>query len=632
MSASGQPVYLHFLDRELGDAVGFRADPRTIEIVLKIMALTFSTTLYCGISIIWENPVLDDECRRFIALLTESKMLEPVSHSSTVEEFYESRQRLYAHDSSRYPLYFGNTLDQLRSIRATLHKPQGTTRSLVRSLTNWSNGARSSRDSSGDSGSAAIPMSEALRRRESQAVTYTYFQPFVLRAGGSPREAGEIRRQISLAYATNYLDFGAGDIATGIRGLSFFDEELSSSFPLYDVAILHELLDAAGLRLLVEQPWRRSEDFWHVYLFQLREVDGYRLGVQMRSIVNQLHDGLPLRVRNSSQYAIRNWIINVIRRYREDAQEPAFPRPDHRQSHQAWLASQAPPRLERLENRLQKAGYLPAAAGSSIDGILRRTRPVLIMTATRVESTAVMDSFAKRSGHGYSKEYGESTTFFRLGALRGTDIYLVQSEAGSGGSAGSTLAAAEAIDFLTPGAILLVGIAFGTHPESQKVGDILVSRQMVAYESQRVGSAKTSGAGAEIINRGERASASPRLLDRCRTAAIEWDRCQVHFGPILSGEKLMDNAEHLNLLTARFDHEPVGGEMEGAGVYAAASRRGVEWIVVKSISDWADGEKHHRKKQRQSLAATNVADFVIQLLGNGGLATPYTGAGRTAVI
>lgn len=615
MPANPPSLYMHFLDRELGDSVGFSASSSTYESVLKVMALGFPATFYCGVSIIWENPGLDKDCRSFIALLAESRMLDAASHNSTVEEFHESRRRLYAHDAARYPLYFDSKPSRFQAIRPTLHKPQGTTRALVRMLTEWSDlpeGRAPSQSRADDLSHAKMLVGQSIREREAEAVTYAYFQPFVLRSDGSPHDAGVIRRQISLAYASNYLEFAAGDIPTGIRGLSFFDSALSTSFPLYDIEISRELLHAIGFRLVLQQPWRINQAFWSTYLFQFRETAGYLLSIRMRRTLEGLYEMLPMRVRASSQYVVRKRMVSILRESREDVTEQHVGLQGGAPQIEQEIA-RAQMRLARLETRLRSDGYLAPDPAHSFD-VASRVRSVLIMTATSVETEAVMRAFAESTGDRYTKIFGETTTYFRLGTLGGSDIFLVQSEAGSGGPAGSALTATEAINFIKPGAILVVGIAFGVDPVEQKIGDVLVSRQMISYESQRIG---RGGSTAAVISRGDRASASPRLLDRCRTAKLEWDRCAVHFGPILSGEKLVDNADYRALLTTRFDDEVVGGEMEGAGVHAAAHRHGTDWIVIKAISDWADGEKSHHKGERQRTAATNASDFVMQVLRNG---------------
>jgi nucleoside phosphorylase len=183
---------------------------------------------------------------------------------------------------------------------------------------------------------------------------------------------------------------------------------------------------------------------------------------------------------------------------------------------------------------------------------------------------------------------------------------MVQSEMGVGGPGGALLTVQEGIRALTPAAVIMVGIAFGLDPKGQQIGDILIAQQLLGYELQRVG---TRADGAPMIRtRGDRPSASTRLLDRC------------HFGLVLSGEKLVDNQDFREQLR-QLEPEAIGGEMEGAGLYAAAQRSKVDWILVKAICDWADGKKQVNKRARQHKAAQNAASFVLHIVQQGGFAS-----------
>ena len=105
--------------------------------------------------------------------------------------------------------------------------------------------------------------------------------------------------------------------------------------------------------------------------------------------------------------------------------------------------------------------------------------------------------------------------------------------------------------------------------------------------------------GQEVIKpRGDRPQASTRLLDRFRASIFDWKGPKVHFGLILSGDKLINNKDYRDKLL-RIEPEAIGGEMEGTGVYAAAYRNKVDWILVKAICDWADGNKDQEKEVRQ---------------------------------
>ena len=54
--------------------------------------------------------------------------------------------------------------------------------------------------------------------------------------------------------------------------------------------------------------------------------------------------------------------------------------------------------------------------------------------------------------------------------------------------------------------------------------------------------------------------------------------------------------------------------MEGTGLYSAAQRRKVDWIIIKAVCDWADGNKGQDKAARQQLAAENAAHFTLHIL------------------
>jgi len=50
----------------------------------------------------------------------------------------------------------------------------------------------------------------------------------------------------------------------------------------------------------------------------------------------------------------------------------------------------------------------------------------------------------------------------------------------------------------------------------------------------------------------------------------------------------------------------------------AAHRRKVDWILIKAICDWADGNKGQDKSTRQQLAADNAVRFTLHMLKQGG--------------
>ncbi len=236
---------------------------------------------------------------------------------------------------------------------------------------------------------------------------------------------------------------------------------------------------------------------------------------------------------------------------------------------------------------------------------------VLLVTVTEVETGTVLDVLKELCNRTYKRCFVGDKTYYDLGMINGAHVFLVQSEMGTGGPGGSLLTVHEGILALKPSAVVMVGIAFGFNERKQHLGDILVSSQLCGYELQRYGTHPDGTPS--LVLRGDRATASIRLLDRFRSGYQDWSGQRVQFGLILSGEKLVDNLDYREQLH-RLEVEAIGGEMEGAGLYAVAQRLKVDWILVKAICDWADGNKSRNKAQRQRKAARNAALFTLHVL------------------
>lgn len=233
---------------------------------------------------------------------------------------------------------------------------------------------------------------------------------------------------------------------------------------------------------------------------------------------------------------------------------------------------------------------------------------VLLVTITLVETGAVL-----KQCPGWKSQVINNRTYYRFGMINGSQVFLI--EALDMGPRGASSTIEEGIQTLSPGAVIMVGIAFGFPEKVHQIGDILVSRSIRDYDAQRVG----SGPELEPVIglRGHLVEASERLRDRFNAAYHSWQKPpDIHFGLILSGRKLVDNKAFRDQLH-RVAPDALGGEMEGIGLYEAASRFGVEWILVKAVCDWADGQKHSNENENQALAAENAARFTFHVLGQG---------------
>jgi nucleoside phosphorylase len=248
---------------------------------------------------------------------------------------------------------------------------------------------------------------------------------------------------------------------------------------------------------------------------------------------------------------------------------------------------------------------------------------ILLVTVTAVEMRAVLDVLRTQFNRTIKRHNVGDKTYYDLGNIGGAAVAMVQSEIGAGGPGAALLTVQKSIDALNPVAVIMVGMALGLDSRKQHVGDVLVARQLALYELQRVGQ---SAAGAPQLRvRGDRPAVSPWLLDKFRSGVLDWRQpggaalAEVHFGLVFSGEKLIDHQDFRNQLRM-VEPEAIGVEMEGAGLYMAAIDRRIDWILVKAICDWGDGNKSRNKQQRQRLAAQNAAEFVFHVLKLGGVA------------
>jgi nucleoside phosphorylase len=265
----------------------------------------------------------------------------------------------------------------------------------------------------------------------------------------------------------------------------------------------------------------------------------------------------------------------------------------------AFLQSEFDPILAALEQRVT-----PRAPGNTY---LAAPKPDLVLvTVNEHETQAVHDAFQKATGSEGAPVPLEGRLYHSLGTLNGATVYHAISEIGSGGPGAMQQAVDKAIRALDPGAVIAVGIAFGVSGSDQSIGDVLLSKQLRLYDLQR--------AGAEIVLRGDKPHASSWLINYFDSfRQVKWKGARVWPGVILSGERLIDNIDYRDQLL-KFEKDAVGGEMEGAGLYVSSHDHKVDWIVIKAICDWADGNKKSNKTQRQKKAAENAAEFVVEAL------------------
>lgn len=239
---------------------------------------------------------------------------------------------------------------------------------------------------------------------------------------------------------------------------------------------------------------------------------------------------------------------------------------------------------------------------------------ILVVTATDLETDETHKRMKPLVGYDKIVKVYEGTLTYYFGMLGNYNIAHVQCSMGSLARDSSIMTVSTALNKLKSKIVIMIGIAFGIEEGKQNIGDVLVSESIIPYNTKRIGKTET-------INRGIEAPASKLLLNRFRNIKTTWEyyleegtKAKLITTRLLSGEELVDNLEHRNKLVSE-NQDSKGGEMEGVGVYAACDSR-ADWIVVKGICDFADGDKGKNKEDRQRIAINSALSACMEIFNS----------------
>lgn len=612
-------IYLHFLDRELNLASSARPESQILRRALWTLTLTQKADLYCGLSAVWENDALDADVIADIHFLYQVDQIWPVSHDTSLDAFLTSRNVAYEHDAARYPRYFSSRLE-LPWLAPRWEKETGSTAPLLRHLSSWGGRLVAAGATTLTIPAMGLPVLEGLKRRENQAVTFSYFAPLVRDVGPARLVETQLRQQISVGFTEDNLRYFAGDIATGISSLAYFDQ-LEKSFPLADLPLLNHLLTAAGFGELAI-PRNELLDRWHS-LVVARTTEDFTLAASVFEwVLTGLHEAyaaetaaLPPDARPEGREVFRSWAQNHIRGASARLGRRTSPIPPQLPALDSLVICRL--NLQALAQELTRRNpYIMATLGTGGPMSLGAV-DVLLVTVNDTETVSLRSHLEAIAGAGHQR-FGATNTYWDYGTVAGVSVSHLRTAMGSGGVGGSGQAVRDALDERHPSSVIAVGVAFGMDEKSQPIGTVLISQKLTSYEPQRVGETLV---GETLIkdsrDRGSRTEASPRLVSRFRDGGLESLGLHLEVGEVLSGEKLIDNAAFKAQLRSHFP-DAIGGEMEGAGIQAACGRSNVEWLVVKGVCDYAEN-KGKNKRRRQQIAADAASAAVVRVLMTGGL-------------
>jgi 8-oxo-dGTP diphosphatase len=238
-------------------------------------------------------------------------------------------------------------------------------------------------------------------------------------------------------------------------------------------------------------------------------------------------------------------------------------------------------------------------------------RPIVILTALDLEYDAVRARMSDPRPHRHPRG-----TRFEVGRLTDGGCRVALALVGKGNQAAAVLAE-RAISEFKPAALLFVGVA-GARQSHIALGDVVVATHVYAYHG---GTSEDDGfkGRPRVWEASHAADQIARHVVReglwARGLAQDGRTPIVHFGPIAAGEVVLNSRDSAH---ARWLHEHYNDaraiEMEGAGIAQAGHLNNVSVVVIRGISDRADGDKEKTDgEQWQPRAAANAAAFAAAL-------------------
>ena len=570
-------LYLHYFDRELGTSVGFMPDERLIREVTCCLLIASPAA-----AILWPLPRLGNllpmigNIPRFVAELENSGHLVALSSHPTRAEFLTARRgSLRARPRPDTRCISTSNYGPLELLRPSPPRGGSATEYLHHDFLRWSADPPDHLNTwlpdKSDRKKVLKAVAKALKKRDHEAITFALFRGRLDDLKKHPKVRGLLQREISTRYTQHYRISEEGEIPTGIRGLEAYDS-VADMFPFYDVPLLSTIIYSLRAEALV------VPDRWDEFL-ALRGQDDHllfadRLRMFIAGVCGDARINYPCEATSARREALRQAAVRLLRT------EPIVPLPEKTVRdllYACWF---------RL-NRIIQCGHDSrgfARVALTMEQEIKDASPttILLTVATEVEHTAVLEAAKEADLPQYQRRFVGDHTYFALGILGGCELLLIKCEAGSGGVGGSLATLNDAVRDIKPYSIIMVGIAFGTRPDKQKLREVLVSKQMMAYDLKRV--TEDPDGTVTITPRGDRTSASPRLYERFWAGSRDWTVSKVHPGLILSGDTLVDSKSFKEQLLEK-EPEAIGGEMEGAGLYVAAIKGHIDWIIVKAIVD-----------------------------------------------
>ncbi len=163
--------------------------------------------------------------------------------------------------------------------------------------------------------------------------------------------------------------------------------------------------------------------------------------------------------------------------------------------------------------------------------------------------------------------------------------------------------------------VIFTGIAGGVGDETQVLDQVIATR-LVQHDYGTItndGFVWSSGVTGEEMGEKVFYTCDPDLVDLTFEAAVQVvGEDHVLKGTVATGDQFVASEEYVRRLQQDFD--AIACEMEGASIAAVCTQYGMPFVVIRAMSDKADGNAHESVDNMGDLAADNSSRIVIQMM------------------
>ena len=197
---------------------------------------------------------------------------------------------------------------------------------------------------------------------------------------------------------------------------------------------------------------------------------------------------------------------------------------------------------------------------------------------------------------------------FNVGELCGQDVVIVKAGIGKVRAASGAVVLLNTYDISK---VFFTGIAGGVGDETE-VLDVVIATDLVQHD---FGQVTNDGFEWSDFYGGEEGhySCDQDLVSlACECAASVVGEDHVFKGTVATGDQFIASESYVKIL--QNDFNALACEMEGAAVADVCTQYQVPFVVIRTMSDKADGEAHETYENFQDQAASNSCQIIMQML------------------